>query len=94
MVNIAIREKNFRKRTGIQIRSDRNQRFGYEPKKIKCYRCGGNHFIRNCPFPPSTVRVTEMPPESTQVVVNYSSTPSSAAFKAVCDDEGFPSVLD
>ena len=70
MAKMARREKNFWKRTGIQIRPDRNQSFGYEPKKIKCYRCGGNHFIRNCPVPPSAVRVTEMPPESTQAVVN------------------------
>ena len=38
MAKMARREKNFWKRTGIQIRPDRNQSFGYEPKKIKCYR--------------------------------------------------------
>ena len=94
MANMARREKNFRRRTGIQVRPDRNQRFGFDPKKVKCFRCGGNHFVRNCPVPASTVRVTEMPPESTQAVVNYSSNSSSAAFKAIYDDEGFPNELN
>ncbi|GJX64157.1 ribonuclease H-like domain-containing protein [Tanacetum coccineum] len=47
---IAIRMKNFYKKTGKRVRIDGNKPVGFDKKKLECFKCHNTgHFARKCP---------------------------------------------